>query len=322
MGWRKRLPNIFSRDRAQRKPRYSRVPANEKISGYLFILPAFSLLLVFFFFPAIYSFYISLFNYDLFNHVVSFDGLANYIYVVAGASNKYSTINSALWWLSVFHALEYTAIVVPTQTFLAFFLALLFSTKTVIARVTRAVVFIPAVTSSAVMSTIFIWFYSPQGLLNYILSPFGVRPTNWLLSTTWAFPAIMALNVFTTAPYFMVVFIAGLRSIPQSINEAAAIDGLNVLQRVRYLYIPLLRFSFIFVIILGITGSMQVFDQIYFMSSGGPGTSTYTPLFYIWTAFENLSNLGIAAAASFILFLIIFALVVIQNRVIRETRWA
>ncbi len=151
-------------------------------------------------------------------------------------------LSDPLFRLSLLHALEYTAIVVPTQTILAFAFALLFNEETRLARITRATVFIPAVTSSAVMSVLFIYVFSRDGLLNAFLRVFGVQPPqNWLLSTAWAFPpAIMALNIFSTTPYFMVMFLASLQSIPpQSIMDAAAIDGIRTaVQRSRFFYLP------------------------------------------------------------------------------------
>lgn len=242
------------------------------ITGYLFILPAFALIVSFMLFPAAYSFAISLMHYDPFFHRIYPVGLTNYAVV----------LSDPLFRLSLLHALEYTAIVVPTQTILAFAFALLFNEETRLARITRATVFIPAVTSSAVMSVLFIYVFSRDGLLNAFLRVFGVQPPqNWLLSTAWAFPpAIMALNIFSTTPYFMVMFLASLQSIPpQSIMDAAAIDGIRTaVQRSRFFYLPpLLRFSFFFVAVLGVIGSMQLFDQVYIMTAGGPGTSTYVP---------------------------------------------
>ncbi|BBD73443.1 ABC transporter permease [Sulfodiicoccus acidiphilus] len=289
-----------------------KVPREEKLTAYAFVLPSILLVTIFLLFPAVYSFVISLLHYDLLFHVVYFVGLRNYEQVAS----------SGLFWLSMLHALEYTAVVVTTQTFLAFGMAYLFNSRGVLTRITRAVVFVPAVTSSAVMSVLFIWVFSPQGLLNSFLGLFGVRGPNWLFSTTWAFPAIMALNVFSTAPYFMVMYIAGFQAIPRSIIEAAEIDGVRgAFRKMRYIYFPLLKFTTLLVVILGVIGSMQLFDQVYIMTDGGPGTSTYVPLIYIYDQAFVFNNFGAAAAASFILFVIIMVLTVLQRRFIGEGRW-
>ncbi|MFP3211466.1 MAG: sugar ABC transporter permease [Thermocladium sp.] len=282
-------------------------------TGYLFILPAFALIISFMLFPAAFSLLISLMHYDLFFHEIYPVGLLNYATV----------LSDPLFRISLLHALEYTAIVVPVQTLLAFAFALIFNEETKLARITRATVFIPAVTSSAVMSVLFIYVFSSAGLLNAFLRLFGIHPQNWLLSTTWAFPAIMALNIFSTTPYFMVMFLASLQSIPSSIMDAAAIDGVRTaIQRARFFYVPLLRFSFFFVAVLGIIGSMQLFDQVYIMTAGGPGTSTYVPLMYIYNEAFIYDNFGVAAAASFVLFIIIMALTITQRKLIPEIRWA
>ena len=292
---------------------HERVSGLEQFTGYLFVLPTFLILGVFVLFAAVYSLWISLMHYDPFFHTVYPVGLSNYKYVAS----------SRLYWFSMLHALEYTGVVVTIQTFLAFFFAVLFNEKTPVSRFTRAIVFIPAVTSSAVISVLFIWVFSAQGLLNAFLVHLGVHPENWLESTTWAFPAIMGLNIFTTAPYFMIMYLAGLQSIPSSILESAALDGVrNAFQRFRYFYFPMLKFTVFFVVVLGIIGSMQLFDQVFIMTDGGPGNSTYVPLIYIYNQAFVFDNFGAAAAASFILFVIILILTLAQRRLISEVRWA
>ncbi len=285
----------------------------EKVTGIIFVIPLMIFITVFTFFPAIYSFVISLFHYDPFFHSIYFVGISNYVNVVKDPAFLIALIN----------VLIYTAVVVTIQTFLAFGYALLFNTASRISRIARAIVFIPAVVSPVSMSIIFIWVFSNTGLVNYILSFFGIPPHNWLFSTRYAFPAIMAMNIFTTAPYFMIVYSAGLQSIPQEVMDAAKIDGLKSgLRRFRYIYFPLMRFSTILVVILGLTGAMQLFDQIYVITDGGPARATYVPLMYIYNrTFVYIGDIGLAAAASFVLFVIILVLTITQRKVITERRW-
>lgn len=294
--------------------------AAEMRTGYLFVLPLILLLVIFTLYPVARSFYISFFHWDPFQHSIYFVGLSNYQLVLAGPPTPaHPSFDFAL-----LNVLYYTGVVVTAQTFAAFGLALLFNVRGPLTRVTRAVVFLPAATSSVAMSALFIWVFSNQGPVNSVLSVFRLAPVNWFQSTTFAFPAIMAMNIFTTAPYFMILYLAGLQSIPPAIEEAANLDGLRSLwSRARYLYFPMLRFTTILVVILGITGSMQLFDQIFVITGGGPAGTTYVPLFYIYDlAFYTTGEQGMAAAASVILFVIILAITLTQRRFLRELRWS
>ncbi len=294
--------------------------AAEARTGYLFVLPIIALLVIFTLYPVVRSFYISFYHWDPFLHDVYFVGLSNYYTVLAGpATPAHPSFDFAL-----LNVLYYTAVVVSAQTLAAFALALLFNSRRMVSRVTRAIVFIPAATSSVAMSALFIWIFSYQGPVNAFLAPLRIAPQNWFQSTTYAFPAVMAMNVFSTAPYFMILFLAGLQAIPTSIQEAASLDGVRSLwHRTRYIYFPMLRFTTIIVAILGITGAMQLFDQIFVITGGGPAGSTYVPLFYIYDlAFTAQGEQGVAAAASVILFIIIMAITLTQRRFLRELSWA
>lgn len=287
----------------------------EAYSAYLLIAPLFFFLIVFTFFPVFYSFYISLYHYDPFDHVVYFVGLSNYRILMRSSLFLYSLANVSY----------YTLIVVTSQTFLAMFLAILFNARLPATRIARAVVYLPAISSPVALSIIFIWVFSSQGLVNSVLAflhfPHGL---NYLYSVKYAFYAIMALNVFSTAPYFMLIYIAALQSIPLSVLEAASLDGVRKFwHRFRYIYFPMLRFSTILVVILGIVGSMQLFDQVFVMTQGGPGNATLVPLMFVYDdAVLSPSTLGIAAAGSFILFGIILVITVLQRNFFKELTWS
>ncbi len=305
--------------RSNRPSQRSSARRVERWTGYLFVLPLLVLVGVFTFFPVGFSFYISLFHWDPFEHAVYFVGLRNYEYVLTSTQ-----IANPSFDFSVLNVLFYTAIVVPIQTVVAFLLALLFNTRTPTTRVARAIVFIPAATSSVAMSALFIWVFSYQGPVNAALAPLGFSPLNWFNDPRVAFYAIMAMNIFTTAPYFMIVYAAGLQTIPTSILEAASLDGVRSLwHRTRYVYFPMLRFMTALVLILGLVGCIQLFDQVFVITGGGPAGSTYVPLMYVYAnTFLNQGTQGVAAAASFILFVVIFAIAFTQRRLFKDIRWA
>ncbi len=281
--------------------------------GYLLVAPLMTLIIVFTFFPAIYSFGISLFHYNPFGHEVFFIGLSNYE----------SVLHSGLFAKAILDVLYYTVVVVSIQTILAFLFAILFNHKMRISRISRAFVFIPAIVSSVALSIIFIWVFSDQGPINYFLSFFGIKSINFFYSTAYAFPAIMVLNIFSTTPYFMIIYLAGLQTIPRSVLEAASLDGVKTgWHRFRYIYAPMLNFTTFIVIILGIIGSMQLFDQIYVITEGGPSHATYVPLMFIYNrTFIYFGDVGLSAAASFILFSVIMVITLLQRRYLKDTRW-
>ncbi len=270
--------------------------------------------MAFIFFPVAFSFYISLFHYNPFGHSVFFVGLSNY----------FSVIHNGLFWLSFVNVVKYTVIVVVSQTFFSLGLAILFKDRLKLSRIGRTLIFIPAITSPVAMSIIFIWVFSNQGPINLLRSYFGMHLLNYFFSTTWAFPAIMAMNIFSTAPYFMVMYISGLQAIPSSIYDAASIDGVkSAFAKFRYIYAPMLGFATVLVVILGLIGSLQLFDQVFIITQGGPANTTYVPLFFIYNkAFNDFGQLGISAASSFILFLFILLATITQRRYLREVRWS
>jgi multiple sugar transport system permease protein len=133
----------------------------------------------------------------------------------------------------------------------------------------------------------------------------------------------MLLNIFSTAPYFMIMYLAGLQSIPSPILEAAAIDGvISPWAKFRFFYFPMLTFTTLFVVILGLIGSIQIFDQVYVMTDGGPAHATYVPILYIFNrAYLYPGLMGVSAAASFILFVLIMAITIAQRNFLKEMKW-
>lgn len=279
--------------------------------GYLFILPSLLILLTFVYFPALYSFYLSFTNYNLLTRSYNFVGFSNYIRM----------FQSPLFLQSFLHTAIYAVGVVIIQTFISMGLGLLYSSNNKILKVLRGLVFIPAITSSVIVSLIFIWIYSPTGFINTLLSLFGIKSQNWLLVPWAALPAIMAVAIWGTSAYFMVIFIAGLDSIPQTLYDAALIDGAKTSwQRFRYITFPLLRPSIYVTMVLGTIGALQVFDLSYVMTNGGPGYSTYTVMLYIYQYAFSYNEMGYAAAVSFFLFTIILILSLILRRFLEVKR--
>jgi multiple sugar transport system permease protein len=235
-------------------------------------------------------------------------------------------------------------IVVPVQTFLGVALAVLANRAIPGKAFFRTSFYFPSISSSVVISIIFIWLYQQNGLINYVLrklgfptpqppwlaNPKGViemalngigidNVTPWLAGPSVALLSIMMMNIWTTMGSLMVIFLAGLQGIPGDVYEAAALDGANARQQFFQITIPLLRPVIFFVVTLGLIGTFQVFDQIFVMTPGGsPAKTTLTLGYLVYEeAFRGFA-MGTACAIAIVLFAIILCIYLVQRRFIQE----
>jgi multiple sugar transport system permease protein len=281
-----------------------RKKASEALTGYLFISPWLFIFLIFILFSLGYALYLSFTKYNLLSPAVWW-GLEGYQRVLTDPLFLTSALPNTF---------KYVVIVVPIQTFLSLVLAFVMDQKLRLRRLFRTIFYLPSVTSSVVISLIFVWLFASQGIFNQII---GVN-INWLNDVSTAFYVIMAMNIFTTSGTMMLIFLSGLQDIPESIYEASRIDGANSLQIFRYITIPMLRPVIFFVVTIGVIGCFQVFDQIYVMTNGGPldSTTTITYLIYKWAFRDTTVKMGQASALAIILTLIILVVTLIQRRII------
>jgi multiple sugar transport system permease protein len=223
-------------------------------------------------------------------------------------------------WIALKNTAEYVAIVVPCQTIIALTLALILNAKIKGKTWFRIIFFIPTVTSSAVLTLIFLWIYNSNGLLNNFLAFLKLPTYNWIGDPNVALRAIMLMNIWSTAPLFMVIYLAALQEIPENVYEAATIDGANGWDKFIYITLPFLKSVTFFVIVMGIIGTFQLFDQSYIFSrgTGGPDNSTLTVVLLIYQyAFKNL-DVGYAAALALMLAFVIMIVTLIQRYWFKE----
>ncbi len=277
---------------------------SEALTAYAFLAPYLFIFLTFTVFAIGYAFYLSFTRYNLLRPP-EWWGLEGYQRVL---SDELFIIKALP------NTLKYVAIVVPIQTALSLILAFALDQKLRFRRLFRTIYYLPSVSSSVVVSLIFVWLFSPLGVINQI---FGLS-NNWLNDVDTAFPVIMLLNIFTTSGTLMLIFLAGLQDIPTSLYEAASIDGANKFQTFLHVTIPMLRPVVFFVVTVGIIGCFQVFDQIFVMTAGGPldSTTTVTYLVYKWAFRDTSIKMGQASAVAFILTLIILVVTFVQRRII------
>lgn len=280
----------------------------QRRAGLLFVTP-YILFFVFLQLAALgFAFWVSFHHYDLLALDNPFVGLRNYARL---------TVNQD-FLIAMRNTTEYAVVVVILQTIFALLLAVLLDTKIKGRNFFRSTWYTPSIASSVVISMIFLYVYHPTGLLNSLLGLVGIHTTEaYLQSTTWALPAIMFLNIWTTAPTFMLMFLAALQDIPREIYEAAGVDGASAVRRLFSITIPLLRPIIFLVVSLGIIGAFQIFDQAFIMTKGGPLKATLTVALLIYdNLFTDTGAVGVACAEAIVLGVIIFALTLISRRVI------
>ncbi|QIR41391.1 sugar ABC transporter permease [Tolypothrix sp. PCC 7910] len=295
---------VFGVRRLQRNPRWS---MTENLAGYLFMMPTILVLGIFVILPILYAVFLSLHKVQLLGGIeYQFIGFRNFSRLVEDERVGIALRNTA----------EYVAIVVPSQTILALILAVTLNSGIRGKNWWRILYFLPTVTSSAVLTLIFMWIYNTDGLLNDFLAALGLPTYNWLGDPAVALKGIMIMNIWSTAPFYMVIYLAALQDIPQSLYEAAELDGANGWQKLIHVTIPILKPVTFFVVAMGIIGTFQLFDQSYIFSggTGGPNNATLTVVLLIYQAvFRNL-QMGYAAAIAFLLAAIIIAMTLIQQR--------
>lgn len=280
----------------------------ENLAGYMFMMPTILVLGCFVILPIFYAVFLSL-------HRVQLLGGIEYEFI--GWRNFTRLLEDGRVGIALRNTAEYVAIVVPTQTILALLLAVTLNSGIRGKNSWRILFFLPTVTSSAVLTLIFMWIYNTDGLLNYVLAFMGLPTYNWLGDPSVALKGIMIMNIWSTAPFYMVIYLAALQDIPQKLYEAAELDGANWWQQFIYITIPLLKPVTFFVLAVGIIGTFQLFDQSYIFSggTGGPNNATLTVVLLIYQAvFRNL-QMGYAAAIAFLLAAIIIAVTLIQRRI-------
>lgn len=184
----------------------------------------------------------------------------------------------------------------------------------------RGVYFLPVVTSWVVVAVVWRWLLQPQGgIVNYVLGLVGIDGPGWWASTTWAMPSVILASAWRDMGFIMVIFLAGLQNISREYYEAALVDGANWWQQFRKITFPLLTPASLFVIILVMIGSFQVFDQIFVMTEGGPAGATTVVVEQIYNHAFRYGQMGYAAAMSWVLFIIILAATALQLRL--QRRW-
>jgi sn-glycerol 3-phosphate transport system permease protein len=276
---------------------------------YLYILPTFFFLGVFTHWPILRTFYVSFFKWNMATPKREFVGVGNYV-------QAWST---PLFWQVLQNNVLFAVGTVPITLGLALALALLINQKIRGLAVYRALLFYPTMIPMAAAAMIWLWILTPNyGLLNYYGKWVGLPDIHWLGHRQLALWALVLVGVWKRVGYYMVIYLAGLQVIPEYLHEAAIIEGASPWQRFWWVTFPLLSPTTFFVGVMVVIDAFQAIDQVYLMTSGGPGNATNLFIFYIYQNAFRFFDMGYASVVSATLFLILLGLTVLAFRTLHR----
>jgi multiple sugar transport system permease protein len=276
---------------------------------YLVLLPPFALLTIFTLVPVVQSFLLSFQNWTL--RQVSYVGLDNY----------QQLLNDPVFWKAMQNTTVYTLIVVPVGIATALLLAELIRPQAMpVQTFFKAAYYLPTVVAAVVIALVWRWIYNSNsyGLLNYILSFVGHEPVPWLQSSQTAFGALTVTSLVGGQGASVVLLLAAMGSIPQPLYESARLDGSRRWQEFRFITLPLLKPTLLYLVVLNTIASFQVFSGIYLLTNGGPNNSTTTLAFSIFRSGFIQYQFGYASAQAAIMFIILLVITVVYFRLLSD----
>lgn len=279
-----------------------------------FIIIGLTPIMIYFFifsiFPVFYSLYISLHKWDIMDIKKPFIGLSNFKWA----------LTDHVFYISLYNTVYYSAFYVTLITILGLLIAVFVnSLNERFISFMRGVIFAPVVTSMVAVCLMFNWLYQPMyGVLNYVIGLIGLGPYDWLNSSKMVIPSIIIMSVWKSVGYTMVIFLAGITTIPYVYYEAAQVDGASKFWSFLNITLPLLKPTTLFVVVTSLIGSFQVFTQVYVMTGGGPGTSSRTLVMHIYETGFKFFEMGRASAVAYLLFAIVLIITLIQLKYLKS----
>ena len=274
------------------------------ITGYMFISPWLLGLLIFTMFPILAVLFLSFTKYGVFDAPV-WVGLRNYQRILT---------DDRLFRISLGNTLYYVGLSVPLRIVIGFLLALGLNANIRGVTVYRTLFYVPSIVPQVAGVLLFVWLFQPQiGLINFLLDLLGIKGPNWLGRPAWAKPAIIIMSMWGVGGG-MIVYLAGLQSIPGHLYEAAEIDGANAWRRFWAVTVPMMTPTIFFNLVMGLIGSFQVFATAYIATGGAPMNSTLFYMLYLYRRGFNDFRMGYASAMAWILFLLVLVLTLLTFR--------
>jgi multiple sugar transport system permease protein len=280
-------------------------------SAYVFLLPGALIFSVFTVAALVFAFYLTFHRWSIIEPEKPFVGLTNYRDMVHDEQFVGSVLNTAY----------FTGASVPLSMGIGLLLALLVNLPLRFRSVFRTAFYLPVVTPFVVSAILWKWLYNGDyGLFNYYLLKAHIidQPLLWLSDKDLAMPAVILMSVWAGVGFSMVVYLAGLQAIPEELYESARLDGAGPLGRLRYITIPMLRPTTLFLLVIGIISSLQVFTQIFVMTNGGPVNKTTTMVYYMYLWAFKYYDMGYASTLAFALFAMLLVFTALQLRLARQ----
>jgi len=275
----------------------------EAIAGFVFILPFVAFFVVFRIWPAIQAVLMSFRQWEILMPEHPYIGLGNFRELV----------NDDLWWLSLRNTSLFAVLTVVGNTILSLIAALVVIQPIRFQTLYRVVFYAPVLLSVSGVCVIWEWILNYQfGVLNYFLSMVGIPPVPWTADPNIVIPSLSMVTIWWGFGFPMLVFMAGLQSIPEHLYEAAKIDGANAWQRFRFVTLPLLRPTILFVTVTQFIAHLQVFGQSFIITGGGPGRYSYTVIMHLYYTAWRFFRMGYGAAIAVALGIIMIILTLLQ----------
>jgi len=292
-----------------------RVLTSDHVAGWLFVLPAVFLIALFSIFPIIWGFILSLQKASLISPNRPFVGFDNYTHIASDPLARQAAVNAVI----------YTFLFVPTSIILALFLSIAMNQKIRLIRFYRLAVFIPVAVSTIATGVMFMWvFDSTFGLANWALGTVGIGPFGWFDSPQGAMPSLVIMTVWGWLGFDAIIYLAALQGVPHELVEAASVDGASRWSTFRRVTLPLLGPATLLLVVWSTISAVQLFDEVFLITHGGPLGRTSVPVYYIYklafTSSYGFGAAGYAAALAYVLFVVILILTLVQfwlgNRVV------
>ena len=283
----------------------------ERVVAFLLLAPSVVYLFAMAIYPTAYSLWLAFQNYTIYRpDLVDFAGLDNF---------------RALWddevfWKSMRVTLSFAASAVAIELVLGFAVAVLLDREMLGIGVLRTLLIVPVLISPVGMGLTWRYIFAPSyGLLNYGLQGVGLPPVDWIVSTTWALPMTVLVDVWQWTPFVTLILLSGMQSVPVEVVEAAALDGLTEWQKLRRIVIPLIRPVIAVVVLIRLIDAIRTFDLIFVLTRGGPGSSTEIVSIYSYITGFTSGDMGSAASIAWITVILINILVLLFMRTLAKT---
>lgn len=293
----------FEKPKRRPLPFSLNLKTREAIAAYIFLTPFLIFFTIFVVRAVLAAVQMSFYDWQILRPNRPYIGLDNYA----------ELLNDDVWWISLQNTIVFTAMTVIGTTIVSLTAAIAVTQPIRGQGFFRVLLYMPSLFSVGAVGLIWVWLLNSQfGIVNYFLSFIGVRPINWLGDPALVLPALSLTTIWWGFGFPMLIFIAGLQGIPEHLYEAARIDGATGWQILFSITLPLLRPTILFVTVTGVISHFQVYGQPFIMTTGGPGRSSYTVIFYLyqiaWTAFR----MGYGAAVAVVLAIIMAVMTTVQ----------